>query len=208
MQVALMPQENIVSVETISGRVLRFVVDQPEVIAKQLKAMDPEDFFQRNQIFFSHASILAGISCSKIALVRFEFPLDTGWTFPLGASRVEIIDKEQFESQVEVKRVQTKVALKSAILGADISTMHRVNLVNGTVLHFRVAVKIVPAAIRMQNVEHATALKTYFAFTKSGYIVVNRAAVEYWHAFPGPLIAPADAISFTEQLPDKIVGKA
>jgi len=197
-----MPQENLVIVETTSGQVLRFVADHPERILSQLKVMNPEAYFQRSQLYFSHSSILAGVPCDKVATVRFEFPLDPGWAFPFGASRVELIDQDQFDSQVKVKRVQAKMVLQNAILGTDISILQRVNLVNGTALHFRVDIKTVPAAIRMQNVETATSFNTFFAFTKTGYILLNRAAIAFWHAFPGPLMAPTGAISFIEELTD------
>jgi len=47
-----MPQDKIVTVETISGQTLRFVIDRPEAIQTQLKVMNPEAFFQRKQLYF------------------------------------------------------------------------------------------------------------------------------------------------------------
>ncbi len=201
-----MPSTNLVTVELISGQILRFEIDRPEVLLAQLKASDPEQFFTRNQVYFNNANTLVGIPSDKIAFVRFDFPFDPGWEFPVAASRVELMDREVFESQMAVKQVQIRLVLQNALLGTDVVILQRANLVNGTVLHLSMALKTVPAMIRMQNVEKVTTMKTYFAHTKDGgYIIFNRAAIAFWHAIPGPLMAPEGAISFSEELPETSV---
>ena len=83
-----MPSANLVTVELISGQILRFEIDRPDVLLSQLKASDPEQFFTRNHLYFNQANTLVGVPADKVALIRFDFPFDPGWEFPVAASRV------------------------------------------------------------------------------------------------------------------------
>lgn len=201
-----MSATNLVTVELISGQVLRFEIDRPEVLQAQLKSSDPEQFFSRNQVYFNGPNTLVGVPADKIASIRFDFPFDPGWEFPVAISRAELMDRDVFESQIEVKKVQIRLVLQNALLGTDLVILQRVNLINGSVIHLSLSLKTVPAMIRMQNIEKVTAMKTYFAYTpEGGFLIFNRAAIAFWHAFPGPLMAPEGAISFTEELPETAV---